>query len=59
MQTKLMDNYGISIRMLKLSSPSLTKPLSIIFQNFLKSTIFPDDLKKGNIVPIHKKTVNN
>ena len=37
---------GISIRMLKLSSPSIIKPLSIIFQNCLKSGIFPDDLKK-------------
>ena len=50
---------GISIRMLKLSSPSIIKPLSIIFQNCLESSIFPDDWKKGNIVPVHKKTVNN
>ena len=40
--------------MLKLSSPSI-KPLSIIFQNCLKSGIFPDDWKKGNIVLAHKK----
>ena len=59
MQTKLRDD-GISIRMLKLGSPSIIKPLSIIFQNCLKSSIFPDDWKKGNIVPVHKKkTVNN
>ena len=50
---------GISIRMLKLGSPSIRKPLSIIFQNSLKSSTFPDDWKKGNIVPVHKKTVNN
>ena len=54
-----MDNFGISIRMLKLSNPSLIKPLYIIFQNFLKSGIFPDDLKKENIVSVHKKTVIN
>ena len=47
---------GISIRMLKLSSPAIIKPLSIIFQNCLKSGILPDDWKKGNIVPVHKKT---
>ena len=46
---------GISIRMLKLSSPFIIKPLSIIFQNCLKSGIFPDDWKKGNIVLAHKK----
>ena len=34
---------GISIRMLKLSSPSIIKSLSIIFQNCLRSAIFPDD----------------
>ena len=49
--------------MLKLGSPSIIKPLSIIFQNCLKSSNFPDDWKKGNIVPVHKKNskqlVNN
>ena len=50
---------GISIRMLNLSSPSIIKPRSIIFQNCLKSGILPDDWKKGNIVSVHKKTVNN
>ena len=50
---------GISIRMLKLSSVSIIKPLSIMFQHCLKSGTFPDDWKKRNIVPIHKKTVNN
>ena len=46
----------ISIRMLKLSSRSITKPLSIIFQSCMKSDIFPDDWKNGSIVPVHKKT---
>ena len=54
---------GISVRMLKLSSPSIIKPPSIIFQNCLKSSTFPDDWKKGNIVLVHKKNnkqlVNN
>ena len=54
---------GILIRILKLGSPSIIKPLSVIFQNCLKSSTFPDDWKKGNIVPIHKKNgkqlVNN
>ena len=54
---------GISIRMLKQSSPSIIKLLSIIFQNYLKSGTFPNDWKKGNIVPVHKKNskqlVNN
>ena len=54
---------GISIRMLKLSSPSIIKPLSIIFPKCLKCSTFPDDWKKRNIVPVHKRSskqlVNN
>ena len=49
--------------MLKLGSPPIIKPLSIIFQNCLKSSTFPDDWKKGKLVPVHKKNgkqlVNN
>ena len=44
---------GISVRMLNLSSPSIITPLSIIFQNCLKCSIFPNDWKKRNTV--HKK----
>ena len=45
--------YGdISRRMLKLSGLSIIKPLSV-FQNRLKSSIFPDDWNKENILPFH------
>ena len=53
--SKAHEYDGISIRMVKLSSPSVIKPLSIIFQNCLKFSTFPDDWKKGKIVPVHKK----
>ena len=56
---KAHGHDGISIRMLKLGSPSIIKPLPIIFQKCLKSGTFPDDWKKGNILLVHKKTVNN
>ena len=36
----------ISIRMLKLCGDSTWKPLEIIFKNFLKKGIFPDEWKK-------------
>lgn len=42
-----------SVRMLKLSIPSIVKPLTIMFQSYLKSGIFPDDWRKGNIAPVH------
>ena len=45
----------ISIRMLRMSSDAIIEPLFKIFKNCLKCRIFPDDWKKGNIVPIFNK----
>ena len=45
----------ISIRMLKMSGDAIIEPLFKIFKNCSKCGIFPDDWKKGNIVPIFKK----
>ena len=52
---KAHGHDDISIRMLKLSSKSILKPLKVLFENFLRTGIFPDQSKKANIVPIHKK----
>ena len=41
--------------MLKMSGNAIIEPLFKIFKNCLKCGIFPDDWKKGNIVPIFKK----
>ena len=49
----------ISIHMLKLCGDSIWKLLEIIFKNCLKEGIFPDEWKKANIVPIHKKKMIN
>ena len=45
----------ISIRMLKVSGDARIDPFFKIFKNCLKCGIFPDDWKKGNIIPIFKK----
>ena len=45
----------ISIRVLKLSDKSILKPLKLLFENYLETAIFPDQWKKANIVPIHKR----
>ena len=42
----------ISIHLLKVSGDAITEHLFKIFKNCLKCGIFPDDWKKGNIVPI-------
>ena len=41
--------------MLKLSCPSIMKPLLNIFRDCENFGTFPDNSKKGKIVPIHKK----
>ena len=45
----------VSIRMLKLCSNSICKPLKIIFNRCLETSTFPNDWKKGNVVPVFKK----
>ena len=47
--------YGLSIRLLKICDSSVVKPLSTIFKNCLQSGSFPNNWKKSNVVPIHKK----
>ena len=41
--------------MLKLSCPSIIKPLLIIFRKCLKFETLPDYWKKSSVVPVHKK----
>ena len=50
--------YGwdnMSIRMIKLCTKPIARPLNLIFQSMLNDGVFPDDWKKSNIVPCHKK----
>ena len=46
---------GIFIRMLKLCASSISKPLFLLFKHSLENECFPNEWKKANIVPIHKK----
>ena len=45
----------ISIGMLKVCDDSIYKPLELIFKTRLRNGILPLELKKVNVVPIHKK----
>ena len=47
----------ISIRMIKLKTTAI--PLKLIFRSMLEEGVFPDDWKKSNVVPIHKKDSKN
>ena len=45
----------ISIRMINICDSALAKPLSIIFNNCIKTEIFPYTWKKSNVIPVHEK----
>ena len=52
---KAHDHDNIRIRMLKIYGSPIYRPLELIFKEALSTGLFPSILKKGNIVPIHKK----
>ena len=52
---KVHGHDMISMRMLKLCGISICKPLRIIFQNCLRSGMFPSKWKKANVVPTFEK----
>ena len=45
----------INIRMLKVCSKSICKPLGLIFESCMKQGKFSTEWNKANIVPGHKK----
>ena len=49
----------ISIRMIKICRKSICKPLQLIFSQCIDSGSFPLEWKKANVVPVHKKVINN
>jgi len=46
---------GISSKMLQLCDESIVLPLSIIYNNIIKTGIFPNIWKLANVIPVHKK----
>ena len=52
---KAHGHDDISIRMIKICDKSLLKPLTILFQNSTKSSCYPVNWKRSNIIPAHKK----
>jgi hypothetical protein len=58
---KLNKAHGpdeISVNMIKLCGESICSPLRIIFQNIIKTGIFPDQWKEANVTAVHKKRTN-
>ena len=52
---KARGHDNISTCMIKICDSSIVKTLSIIYRNSLNSGIFPNNWKRSNIVPVHKK----
>ena len=52
---KAHGHDNISIRMLKICDSAIVEPLSILFNNCLNQSIFPDIWERSNIFLIHKK----
>ena len=48
----------MAIKLVKLASEVLSKPLSLAMNNSIKSSTFPDRAKVATVVPIDKKTDN-
>ena len=56
LNVKKVHGHGdISIRMIKMYDESLLRPLSIIFRNSLKSSIYTSTWKKANVILVHEK----
>ena len=56
---KAYGHDGISIGMLKLCTPSISKPLQILYKNYFDNKYFPQTWEKANLVPIHEKVISN
>ena len=56
---KAHGHDDISIRMKQICDRTLIKPLIILFQNLVKYSYYPDIWKRSNIIPVHKKVINN
>ena len=54
-EDKTHGHDNISIRMLKIYDTAIIEPLSIIFNNCINQSKFPNIWKRSNIFPIHKK----
>ena len=55
---KAHDCDGTSIRMVKLCTTSISKPLHILFNNSVINEYFPNEWKKANVIPVHKNVTN-
>ena len=46
---------GISAGVVKLAEPAIVPPLTLLVNKSIESSVFPDNLKSAQVVPLHKK----
>lgn len=46
---------GISTKLLKSVKSALTKPITVIINQMIRTSIFPDKLKIAKVIPLYKK----
>ena len=60
---KANGHDDISVRMMKICDDAIAEPLKMLFVNSVNQAVFPSQLKKANLNPVHKKNekyiVNN
>ena len=56
---KAHGHDNISVKMIQMCGDTIIPPLTLIFDSAIKSGLFPDSWKKGNIIPVHKKESKN
>ena len=56
---KAHGHDDISIRMIKICDKSLLKQRILLFEISTKSSCYADIWKRSNIIPVHKKMINN
>ena len=54
-EDKAYGHDNVSIRIIKIFDTVIVEPLSIIFNNCINQSKFPDIWERSNICPIHKK----
>lgn len=56
---KAHGHDNISIRMIKICTQSVVRPLSLIFRNCINDGVFPNVWKKANVIRYIRKTISN
>ena len=55
LENKSSSGHDISNKIVKLLKNKISKPLTVIINQMLKTVIFPDSFKSSKIVPLFKK----